>query len=158
MTNGRELREHLVRLLDWRDAHATFDQAVEGVPPELQGIRPDGLPYSLWELLEHVRLAQWDILDFCRNPEYREMKWPDDYWPGEPAPSSEEAWAESIRQYRADREAVKALAADEGVDLFATIPRGNGQTFLREVLLVADHTAYHVGQMVLVRRLLGIWA
>lgn len=151
------LRDHLRRLLDWKDAHATFDAAVDGVPPELRGLRPDGVPYSPWELLEHLRIAQRDILDFCRDAAYRERVWPDDYWPGSPAPPSGEAWDESIRACRADRDALQSLAADPAIDLFAEIPHGSGQTYLRELLLVADHAAYHVGQLVLVRRLLGAW-
>ena len=153
--SDKALRTHLRKLLDWRDAHAGFDAAVDGIPPEFRGRQPEGLPYSPWQLLEHLRLAQHDILDFCRNPEYGEMKWPDDYWPASAEPPSAEAWDESIAGYRADRDALKQLAAE--ADLFAEIPHGSGQTYLRELLLVADHNAYHVGQLVAVRRLLGIW-
>jgi hypothetical protein len=155
--NDDAIREHLSRSLDWSDAHATFDHAVEGIPPELRGRQPEGLPYSAWQLLEHLRLAQWDILEFCRNPEYRELKWPDDYWPVTPAPPTESAWEESVARYREDREAVKALASDPDLDLLSEIPHGSGQTYLREILLVADHNAYHVGELVAVRRLLGLW-
>ena len=151
------LRAHLVRLLDWPDAHATFDAAVEGVPPALRGVRPEGLPHSPWELVEHLRIAQRDILDFCRDPAYREPKWPDDYWPASVSPPREEAWDESIAAFRADRDALREIAAGPRPDLFAAIPHGSGQTYLRELLLVADHGAYHVGQLVLVRRLLGAW-
>jgi uncharacterized damage-inducible protein DinB len=149
------LRNHLKRLLDWRDTHADFDAAVSGIPAKMRGVRPDGVPYSPWELVEHMRIAQHDILDFCRNPAYEELRWPDEYWPSEPAPPAEDAWEESIAAFRADMAALKALA-DEG-ELFDEIPHGTGQTYLRELLLVADHNAYHVGQLVLVRRLLGIW-
>jgi hypothetical protein len=151
------LREHLVRLLTWRDAHADFDAAVTGMPPDQMGVRPTGLPYSPWELLEHMRIAQRDILDFCRDPEYTAPKWPDDYWPPSPAPPDGGAWAASVAAFKADRDAMKQLAADPATDLFATIPHGEGQTYLREILLVADHTAYHVGQLVIARRLLGTW-
>ncbi len=151
------LRRHLVKLLGWRDAHADFDAAVDGVPPDLRGVRPDGLPHSLWELLEHVRIAQRDILDFCRGDGYAELRWPDDYWPEHPEPPSAAAWDESVAACRADREAMRRLVADPGLDLFASLPHGSGQTYLREALLVADHTAYHVGQFVVVRRLLGNW-
>ena len=151
------LREHLRRLLDWEDAHAGFDTAVEGVPPDLRGTRPEGLPYSPWELLEHLRFTQRDILDFCRDPEYGERRWPDDYWPATADPPDPDAWERSAAAFRADRDALKALAADPAVDLFARIPHGDGQTYLRELLLAADHTAYHVGQLVAVRRLLGDW-
>ena len=157
MTQNDALRAQLAAILDWQDAHATFDAAVADVPAEMRGRQPEGLPYSPWQLVEHLRITQWDILDFCRNPDYQEMRWPDDYWPPSAEPPSPEAWDESIRGYRADREALKALAADPAIDLFARIPHGSGQTYLRELLLVADHTAYHVGQIVAVRRLLGIW-
>jgi hypothetical protein len=150
------VREQLSRVLDWQDAHATFDTAVEGIPPGLRGRQPQGLPYSPWQLLEHLRIAQWDILDFCRNPGYREMHWPDDYWPATAAPPSEAAWEESVAGYRADRAELKRMATDPAVDLLAPIPHGSGQTYLREILLAADHGAYHVGQLVVMRRLLGI--
>ncbi len=151
------LREHLGRVLDWEDAHAGFDSAVERVPAAFRGKRPEGMPHSPWELLEHLRLAQRDILDFCVDPAYAERSWPDDYWPREAAPPTGTAWDESVRMFRADRDALKKLTADGTVDLFATIPHGTGQTYLRELLLAADHNAYHLGQLVLVRRLLGAW-
>jgi hypothetical protein len=150
------LRDHLARTLDWGDAHATFDDAVEGIPADRRGDVPDGLPYSLWQLVEHLRITQRDILDFCR-PGYREMKWPDDYWPPAAAPPSADAWDGSIAAYRADRQALKELALDPSVDLLAPVPDGTGQTYLREILLAADHAAYHVGELIAVRRLLGIW-
>ena len=152
------LREQLARALAWHDAHAGFDKAVEGIPPELRGRRPDGLPYSPWALLEHLRLAQRDILDFCRNPKYVEPKWPDAYWPPGDAPPAAAAWDESVAAFRRDREGLQRLVADPKVDLFAAIPHGSGQTCLREVLLVIDHNAHHVGQLIVVRRLLGAWA
>lgn len=153
----RPVRELLSRLLDWQDAHVGFDAAVEGIPPELRGARPQALPYSPWQIVEHLRFSQRDILDFCRDPAYSEPRWPQDYWPESPAPPAEEAWEESVAGYRQDLAALKALAEDTGLDLYAEIPHGTGQTYLRELLLVADHNAYHVGQLVLVRRLLGIW-
>jgi hypothetical protein len=157
MDPNESLRSHLVRVLDWQDAHAGFDAVVDGIPPQRRGTAPAGLPYSAWQLVEHMRLAQRDILDFCRDRDYREPHWPDDYWPRAAAPESEEAWQRSLAAFRADREAMKRLAADPDVDLFAAIPHGTGQTYLREVLLVADHNAYHLGQLVMVRRLLGAW-
>ena len=157
MTSDTALREQLRTLLDWKDAHVSFDQAVAGIPTALRGRTPRGMPYSAWQLVEHLRIAQHDILDFCRNPDYKEMKWPDDYWPAAATPPSDAAWSRSIRQFRADREALQDLAADPQVDLNARIPHGSGQTYLRELLLVADHNAYHIGQLVVVRRLLGIW-
>jgi uncharacterized damage-inducible protein DinB len=149
------LRAQLARLLDWEDAHAGFDAAVAGIPPEARGQRPAGLPHSPYELVEHMRLTQRDILDFCTSADYRELEWPREYWPAERATPSPEEWERSVAGYRADRDALKRLAAD--ADLFAPVPNGSGQTYLRELLLVADHTAYHVGQLVLVRRALGVW-
>jgi hypothetical protein len=151
------LRPFLTKLLAWEDAHVGFDAAVADVPVELRGTQPAGLPYSLWQLVEHMRITQYDILDFCRNPRYEEIKWPDDYWPRSPAPPAASAWDDSIDLYRRDRRELQALAANTSIDLDARIPHGSGQTYLREIVLVADHGAYHVGQIVLVRRLLGIW-
>jgi hypothetical protein len=151
------LRDHLARLLAWADAHVGYDRAVADVPADLRGVRPTGLPHSAWELVEHLRITQRDILEFCRHPEYTELDWPDEYWPPAPAPSDPHAWDESVRRYREDRQQLQRLAADASVDLSATIPHGTGQTYLRELILVADHSAYHVGQLVLVRRALGIW-
>jgi hypothetical protein len=157
MKSDALLREHLQRLLDWEDAHAGLDSAVAGLPAELRGKRPPGLPHSPWEILEHLRRTQQDILDFCLNPNYEERAWPDDYWPPSPAPPSAKAWEESIWQFRDDRSALQKLAADTKIELGAKIPHGSGQTYLRELLLVADHSSYHVGQLVLTRRALGAW-
>lgn len=158
MTQVHALRQHLARVLDWRDAHATFDDAVADLPPEHRGVAPPGLPYSPWQLLEHIRLTQADILAFCVRPDYREGKWPDDVWPPTQAPPDELAWEASIAAYHRDLAQLRAMVNDERCDPFARVPAGTGQTFLREFLLVADHTAYHVGQLVAVRRLLGDWA
>jgi hypothetical protein len=158
MSTDAAFREHVGQLLDWKEAHATFDAAVDGIPVGLRGARAPGLPYSPWQLVEHIRIAQHDILEFCRNPKYEEMKWPDDYWPTAAAPASPAAWDDSLRQSREDRKSLQGLATDPKVNLTARIPHGTGQTYLREVLLVADHTAYHVGELVILRRLLGIWA
>jgi uncharacterized damage-inducible protein DinB len=157
-TTTAALRAQLGRILSWQDAHVGLEKAVEGLAPKLHGVRVDGFPHSVWELVEHMRLTQHDILDFCRNPAYEEPTWPDDYWPPSAKPPSEQAWDESIAAFREDRAALEALAADESIDLFAPIPHGHGQTYLREILLVADHNAYHLGQLVAVRRQLGAWA
>lgn len=157
MANDQELRQHLARLLDWEDAHVGLDAAVAGLPDALRGRQPSGLPYSPWQLLEHIRLAQHDILEFCRDPGYRPGRWPDDYWPAAPSPPGPEAWDASVAEIRRDCKALKALATDDTLDLLAAIPHGSGQTYLRELLLAADHTAYHIGQIVVVRRLLGSW-
>ncbi len=150
------IRDHVAKLLSWEDAHAGFDAAIAGIPEELRGATPSGL-HSPWELLEHLRITQHDILDFCRNPDYEELRWPQDYWPPAPVPPSAAAWDDSIERYRKDRKALQRVAADARIELGASIPHGAGQTYLRELLLTADHSAYHVGQLILVRQLLGAW-
>jgi hypothetical protein len=157
MTQDQSLRNHLTRLLDWHDAHADFDQVVANVPADMQGVRPNGLPYSLWQLLEHMRLAQADILDFCRNPQYQQPEFPAGYWPPTDAPPAADAWEQSVAVFKTDRQALIDMVADPELDLFAEIKHGEGQTYLREVLLAADHGAYHLGEMVAIRRLLGVW-
>jgi uncharacterized damage-inducible protein DinB len=151
------IRNHLVRLLDWEEAHVGFDKAIDGIPPDKRGAQAPGFEHSPWQLLEHMRLAQDDILDFCVNPKYTHtMKWPDDYWPA-PAPPGGKAWDASIDSFKQSRERMKAIARDVE-DLTVPVPTGKSdQTYLRAVLLVADHDAYHVGQLVAVRRALGIW-
>ena len=156
MQQDELLRGHLKKLLSWEDAHVSFDAATEKVPSAARGRLAPGLPHTLWQLLEHLRLTQLDILDFCRDPDYREPA-REEYWPATPGPPSKEAWDKSLAAYRRDRKALETLATDRTVDLFARIPHGSGQTYLRELLLVADHNAYHVGQIVAVRRALGIW-
>jgi hypothetical protein len=157
MPNDKALREHLVKLLKGGDAHADFDSAIKDFPAELRGKTPLGAEHSPWELLEHLRIAQWDILDFSTNPEYNEKEWPNEYWPASEVPPDDNAWDESVRTFREDLKALCELAEDEKTELFAKIPHGDGQTILREVLVVADHNAYHLGQLVLLRRLLGAW-
>jgi len=154
MDRDVSLREHLRRLLGWEDAHVSFDKAVDGLPSARRGAVPQGWVHSPWQLLEHMRICQLDILDFCRNPGYVEPPM-SAYWP--PASPSEDAWEQSVAAFRGDLEALRRLAADRAVDLFARIPHGSGQTYLRELLLVADHNAYHVGQLVALRRCLGAW-
>lgn len=151
------LREHVVYLLTGGGAHATFDDAIKTLPEKLRGMKPEGLPHSAWMLLEHLRRAQRDILEFSRNPKYKAPQWPKDYWPKEEAPSSTAAWNKSIQQFREDLGAILDLVESPKTDLFALIPWGEGQTFLREALLVADHNAYHIAQLIDVRRLLGAW-
>ena len=157
MSDDASLRAHLARILDWEDAHASFDQAIAGLPARLRGMTPAGWAHSAWQLLEHIRICQYDILDFCRNPNYVERAMAD-YWPPSAAPPSAKAWTASVSAVRRDRAAMKKLAADRKVNLFDRIPHGTGQTYLREVLLVADHAAYHVGQLVALRRALGAWS
>jgi uncharacterized damage-inducible protein DinB len=144
-------------MLAWEEAHVGFDAAVADIAADMQSKQPAGLPYSPWQLLEHLRLAQEDILDFCRNPAYQERHWPDDYWPPAAEPPDARAWDRSIAALRRDREAFARLAQDPAMDLTAPLPHGSGQTLLRELLLVLDHNAYHLGELVVVRRALGIW-
>lgn len=151
------LREHLVKLLTQAQAHVTFDQAVKGLPKELRGKRPRGAQHSPWEVLEHMRIAQWDILEFARNPQHVSPQWPEGYWPATRAPKDEKAWNASVRAFRRDLQAMCDLVAHEATDLYVPIPHGTGQTVLREAMLVADHNAYHLGELVLLRRLLGAW-
>ena len=151
------LRDQLSRILDWEEAHVGFDKAVAGIPAEKRGVCPAGFEHSAWQLVEHMRLAQDDILDFCVNPHYHHsMKWPDDYWPAA-APATAAVWDEVIAACARTRDRFKALARDTP-DLYAPVPTGKAnQTYLRAILLAADHNAYHVGQLVAVRRALGIW-
>ena len=127
------------------------------MPAALRGKRPHGAEHSPWEILEHMRIAQWDILEFSRDPRHQSPEWPGGYWPGSPAPPDEKAWDKSVRAFRRDLKAMCDLVANPSTDLYARIPHGDGQTILREALLAADHNAYHLGEMVLVRRLLGAW-
>ena len=152
------IRDHLVRALDWEEAHVGFDAAVDGIPADQRGARATGFEHSLWQLVEHIRIAQEDILDFCVNANYtHDQKWPDDYWPAEAAPASDQAWHDSLAAYNRSLAALKQLARDVD-DLTAPVPTGKAtHTYLREILLVIDHNAYHVGQVVDVRRALGIW-
>jgi uncharacterized damage-inducible protein DinB len=157
MKSNSDVRAHVSTLLDWGHAHVTFDAAVKGIPARARGAVPARWEYSLWQLVEHIRIAQADILEFCVSPKYKEKKWPDDYWPASRAPRSSAAWTRSLADIRRDRAKLQRLAANGKIDPLATIPHGSGQTYLRELLLIADHTAYHVGQIVALRRQLGNW-
>jgi len=157
MSELAQVREIIARSLDWQEAHATFDAAVAGLAPDLRGKRPGDFPHSVWELVEHIRIAQEDLADFMERADYHQIKWPDDYWPRSPAPPSEEAWDKSIAAVLRDREHIKEIAMRPTIDLTAKIPWGTGQTYLRSILVVVDHTAYHVGQILAVRKLLGAW-
>lgn len=155
MSDESRWRDTVASALDWSEAHLDFAAAVEAFPRERRGVRPAGLPHSAWELVEHIRLAQYDLLDFCRNPAYRAPTFPDDYWPAEPEPPDERAWEESIAAIGRDRAELAKLARSPAIDLTSRIPQGTGQTYLRTLLVALDHAAYHVGQLVLVRRALG---
>jgi uncharacterized damage-inducible protein DinB len=152
------LREQLVRMLDWEEAHVGFDKAISDLPPDKRGARAAGFEHTVWQMLEHMRIAQEDILDFCVNPKYvHTMKWPDDYWPKHPEPPNSHAWDESVTSFKREREQFKKLAR-ETKDLYALVPTGKGnQTYLRGILLLADHNNYHLGQIVAVRRAVGAW-
>ena len=152
----KSLRHWLDWLLKGGGAHATFDDAVRGLAPKLRGAKPPNLPHTGWELLEHMRLAQWDILEFCRNPKYKPMPWPDGYWPKIETPARG-AWEKSVRQFGADLAVMRKMVTSAKTDLHAPIPWGEGQTILREALLAADHNSYHLGQLILVRKALGAW-
>ncbi|HEY1272204.1 MAG TPA: DinB family protein [Terriglobales bacterium] len=153
----KSLRDHLLYLLKGGGAHAGFEPSVADLPVSLRGKKLKELPYTAWMLLEHMRIAQWDILEFSRNRKHVSPKWPEGYWPASPAPPSDAAWDESIKSFSADLEAMQKLVSDPKTDLHARISWGDGQTILREVLLVADHNAYHLGQLVTLRRLFGAW-
>jgi DinB superfamily len=155
--NGKQLREHVLYLLNGGGAHARFDDVVKNMPEELRGAKPNGLPHTAWMLLEHLRLAQWDILEFSRKSKYTSPKWPEGYWPKTEVPPSAPAWNKSVQEFRKDLKAMQDLVANPKTNLYARISWGDGQTILREALLLADHNAYHLGQFVDLRRLLGAW-
>src|SRR5579864_7972820 len=155
--NDAALRKQLVELLRSRGAHADFDEAVDGLPEPLRGAKVKELPFTPWRLLEHLRLAQWDILEFSCDAKHKSPKWPEGYWPEGDAPPNSAAWEASVAEFRRDLAEMEKLVKDPSKDLFAPIPHGQGQTLLREALLVADHNSYHVGQLILLRRLLGAW-
>ncbi|PSQ87944.1 MAG: DinB family protein [Bacteroidetes bacterium QS_3_64_15] len=157
MDQNAALRAHLTDLLTARQAHCTFEDAVAHMPPERRGDRPEDLPYSVWELVDHLRRAQRDILDYCRNPDYEAHDWPDDYWPDAAAPPDTAAWDDCVAQVQSDQAALCDLITDETLDLYDTVPSSDEHTYLREAMLVADHNAYHIGQIVTVRRQLGLW-
>ena len=158
MANDERLRKQLAEMLRKSEAHAGFDKAVKDFPVAQMGVRPAGSPHSAWELLEHIRLAQRDILEFSASADYKERKWPEEYWPNSEAPANQAEWQRSVDGVKADREAFIKLLNDGGRDLYAPLPWGDGQTLLREALLIIDHNAYHVGEIVMLRRLLGVWS
>jgi DinB superfamily len=153
----KALRKDLQVLLRGGRAHIHFDKAVADLPANLRGKKPRGAPYSPWQQIEHIRITQWDILEYIRNPKYNERKWPEEYWPKDPAPASAGAWEKSLKSYRADLRTLEGIVADPATDLLAPLPRDPDTTMLHEVLLVADHTAYHLGQLIVLRRLIGAW-
>jgi hypothetical protein len=153
----KDLREHLVNFLKGRGAHVDFDHAIADLPADARGGLPEGASHSPWDILEHLRIAQWDILEFSRNPDHVSPDWPEGYWPGSLEPPSRDAWDTSVQAFKSDLQAMIDLVSDASSDLYTPFPHGDGQTLLREALLVADHNAYHIGELVVVRRLLGVW-
>jgi Mn-containing catalase len=153
----KALRQHLLYLLREGGAHAMFDDAIKNFPEKLRGQKVPNFPHTAWMLLEHMRIAQHDILEFSRNPKHKSPEWPDGYWPKTDAPPTPAAWTKSIAAFRKDLKALETLVTNPKTDLYAPLPWGDGQTVLREALLVADHNAYHVAQIVTLRRLLGAW-
>jgi len=153
----QSLRKHVLYLLRGGGAHLDFEKAIADFPAAKRGERPSGVPFSAWGLLEHLRIAQWDILEFSRDGKHKSPPWPTGYWPETEAPPNAEAWDRSIAAFRADARAMEKLVSNPKTDLHAPIPHGDGQTILREAFLVADHNAYHLGQFVMLRRLLGVW-
>jgi hypothetical protein len=148
------LRQHLINLLTKAEAHVDLESSIKDFPIKLRGIKPEGSPHTPWQLLEHIRIAQWDILEFSRSGKHKSPKWPDDYWPKTEAPPDDKAWDKSVKQIHADLKAISGLVSDPENDLVTPLAHGDGQTLLREVLLVADHNAYHLGQLILLRRIL----
>ncbi len=153
----RALRDHVIELLRGGHAHVTVREAIGDWPVELRGTRPAGQPFTPWRLLEHVRISQWDIVEFAKSAEHVSPEWPAGYWPQQDTPPEAAAWDTSVAQVERDLRTMERLVADPKTDLFARIPHGTGQTVLREALVLADHNAYHLGQLVLLRRLLGAW-
>ncbi len=157
MSQDQALRDHLLELLRGGHGHLTFDKAIAGLPPGLRGAKASGLPHTVWQLLEHLRLAQWDILEFSRDRNHVSPDWPAGYWPESAAPADDAAWDKSVESFHRDLQAMQDLVADPKTDLYAKFPWGDGQTVLREAMLTADHNAYHLGQIVSVRQALGAW-
>jgi DinB superfamily len=156
-SDDKVLRAHLAKLLDADTAHVNFEKTIGGWSAVHRAAKPDGTPYNAWQLLEHLRIAQWDILEFCRNPKHVSPEWPSGYWPSSDVPPNAGSWDESVKAFRAECEAMRKLVENPKTNLFARIPHGTGKTVLREALLLADHNAYHFGQLVLLRKQLGVW-
>ncbi len=157
MDQTKSLRQHLVKQLEGNEAHAGFEDAVKDMPLAQQGMRPAGAEHSPWEELEHLRIAQWDIFEFAMDPKHKSPQFPKGYWPSSQKPPNEKVWEESVKAFLADREKFKNFLNDDSTDLFAKIPGGEGQTVLRQAIVAVDHNGYHIGQLILLRRLLGVW-
>lgn len=155
--NDKSLRKHLINLLKGNLVHMPFDEAVSDFPVEFINVKPPNVPYTFWHLVEHLRITQWDILDFCRNPNYVYIKWPDDYWPKQYEKATEKDWEKSVKDFQGDFEEFLAIVKNPKNDLFKAFAWGEGQTLLREALLVADHNAYHVGELAILRQVTSSW-
>ena len=151
------MREQLVQLLQGKSAHLSFDDAIAGLPPKMRGVRPASMPHTVWRLVEHMRIAQWDILEFSKDGRHKSPKFPEGYWPEGDAPRDAKQWNDTVKRFKANLKEMMRMVKDKKVDLLAPIPGGQGQTVFREAMLVADHNSYHIGQIVIVRRALGIW-
>jgi hypothetical protein len=149
----RELKE----LLEQGNAHATFEKAVKDIPQKLLGKIPQGSAYSIWQLVEHIRITQWDLLEFSRNPDHKSPKWPDEYWPEAEAPEDAAAWTASLEQIAKEKKEFIKLLHETGAEIYTAFPYGDGQSLFREALVLADHNSYHTGEIILMRRILGNW-
>src|SRR4051812_38398624 len=158
MPKKQDWRDIVASSLGWEQAHSNLESAARDLAPNLRGKRPEGSPHSPWELLEHIRITHHDLVDFCTNPDYVEtLEWPRDYWPTKAEPPNSDAWEKSIADFEHDRDELARFTTETDIDLTGKIPRGTGQTYLRTIILAVDHAAYHIGQLILVRRLLGAW-
>ena len=155
--SDKDVRQQLIEHLGGKGAHVDFESLVKDFPTDKTGIRPEGFSHSAWELLEHLRIAQWDILEFSRNPEHESPDWPDGYWPESPQPPDSNAWDKSVASFESDLEEMQALVGDESIDLFTPFEHGDGQTVMREALILIKHNSYHLGQLADVRKALGEW-
>ena len=153
----KELIKSLKESLKGGQAHASFEDALKHLPAKLRGVVPENMPYSIWQLVDHIRITQWDILEFSRNPKHKSPSWPDEYWPKKPEPKSDEEWHDAIAQIKSDTKEFITLLEEPDADLFAPFPHGDGQHLFREALLIIDHTSYHVGEIIVIRRLLNAW-
>lgn len=156
--NNEVVVEQLIALVTQGNAHITFEESVANIPFDILGVKPQNLPYSIWQLAEHIKIAQWDILEFSRNAHHTSPKWPEEYWPTEDGPANEEAWQKTLDQIQSDKMEFITLLTAEGADLYTPFEYGDGQNLLREAMLIADHTSYHTGQIILIRRLLNNWS
>jgi hypothetical protein len=155
--SDKALRKELLDYLDNSHTHISLQDAAKDFPEEFMNVKPDGVPYSFWELLEHIRFSQYDMIDFIRNPDYKEMRWPDDYWPEKGKTASKKMWDESLKKFEDDMKVLSDLIKDSSTDLLAPIPHGSGQTVLREVLQIIDHNSYHIGEFILMRKAANLW-